>query len=420
MNNDTFKIAIIGVGYVGFPLANSFAKYYPVIAYDKCVEHVEMLKSGAKTLEYIGNQRLEENENLRITHDSTEIQNCNVFIVTVPTPVDNHNIPELSLLKAATKMIGGYLKSNDFVVFESTVYPGCTREICIPLLEEFSALKEGIDFFVSFSPERINPGDETNTLSSIIKVVGCDNPDACEIIASLYEKIISAGVHRVSKLEVAEASKIIENTQRDVNIALMNEFSILCKKIGIDTNEVISAASTKWNFSTYYPGLVGGHCIGVDPYYILHKSSQIGFDFSLVDLARKINSTTHFDIFANFLKNMIKRGDNLNKLKTLILGSAYKKNTSDFRNSGVVKLHQLFEQYDMDVNIFDPLLDKKAFLDQTDIKLLGQIDFAEYDVVIFAVMHSIFDDYCLQLKRFTDKGGIIFTIGAHPEYENLL
>jgi UDP-N-acetyl-D-galactosamine dehydrogenase len=380
------KIAVIGLGYVGLPIALEFAKKVPVIGFDINAKRIEMMRCRQDPSHEVSEKDF-EGRDIYFTSDLEDLRRANFFIVAVPTPIDEYNQPDLSPLLGASTTVGKVLKKGDYVVYESTVYPGCTEEDCVPVLEKESGLKFKTDFKVGYSPERINPGDKVHTLVNTMKIVsGCD-ADALEEIASTYELIIAAGVHRAPNIKVAEAGKIIENTQRDVNIALMNELSIIFSRIGINTYDVIEAAGTKWNFLKFYPGLVGGHCIGVDPYYLVHKAKQKGYHAQLIDAGRFINDSMGGYIAKQTVKKILAEGKHLSQSRVLVMGFTFKENVADIRNSKVADIIRELQSYQVKVDVVDPYADPEEMKKEYKIELKSAIN-GKYDAVIVAVAHK--------------------------------
>ncbi len=380
------KLAVIGLGYVGLPIALEFAKKIQVIGFDIHEGRIEMMKKGIDPSNEMSKEDF-ENCDINFTSKIDELKEANFFIVSVPTPVDHHKVPDLSPIKKASEIIGKVLKKGDYVVFESTVYPGCTEEDCLPIIEKLSGLKCIRDFKLGYSPERINPGDKTHTLSKVIKVVsGCD-AESLEAIAEVYELVVTAGVHKVSSIKVAEAAKIIENTQRDLNIALMNELSIIFEKMGINTFEVLEAAGTKWNFLNFYPGLVGGHCIGVDPYYLTYKSSELGFDSKVILAGRYINDGMSLYVARRIVRHITKNVADVKSAKVLIMGATFKENVSDIRNSKVMDVVKELRSFSVNVDVHDPFASSEELMDEYGFGLT-EINGSDYDAVIMAVSHA--------------------------------
>ncbi|MFT4092285.1 MAG: nucleotide sugar dehydrogenase [Niabella sp.] len=389
------KLAVIGLGYVGLPIALAFAKKVSVIGFDIHTDRVELMKQGIDPSRELEKKEFEDAD--IVFTDSLEVlKEAGFYIVAVPTPVDDQNIPDLTPLFKASETIGKVIKKGDYVVFESTVYPGCTEEDCLPVIEKLSGLKNITDFKLGYSPERINPGDKTHTLATIIKVVaGCDAVSLKEI-ASVYELIVDAGVHCTSSIKVAEAAKIIENTQRDLNIALMNELSVIFDKIGINTFEVLEAAGTKWNFLKFQPGLVGGHCIGVDPYYLTYKANQLGHNAQVILAGRSINDGMAKYVAETVVKHIIRSGVNIARAKVLVKGVTFKENVSDIRNSKVVDMIKALEEFSVEVHLEDPHADGDELKRGYGFELRTDLE-TDYDAVIIAVPHSVYrycdDDY---------------------------
>jgi UDP-N-acetyl-D-galactosamine dehydrogenase len=387
--NKEAKLAVIGLGYVGLPIALEFARKIKVIGFDINAKRVEMMRNNIDPSNELESKDFEGCD-IYFTANIDELKEANFFIVAVPTPIDDSRMPDLKPVLAASKTVGMVLKKGDFVVYESTVYPGCTEEDCIPVLEEISGLKFKDDFKVGYSPERINPGDKEHTLRSIIKVSsGCD-PDSAETIAKVYELVVDAGVHRASSIKVAEAAKIIENTQRDVNIALINELSIIFNRMGINTYEVLEAAGTKWNFLNFRPGLVGGHCIGVDPYYLTHKAKQLGYHAQIINSGRFVNDSMGGYVAKQTVKKMIAKGKNIGQCRVLIMGATFKENVSDIRNSKVVDVLNEFVSFSVKVDVIDPHASSEDVHEEYGFSLAEKAS-TGYDAVIVAVNH---DEYC--------------------------
>jgi UDP-N-acetyl-D-galactosamine dehydrogenase len=382
----TNKIAVIGLGYVGLPIALEFAKKVSVIGFDIKPDRIELMKKRVDPSNELSSSEF-DNTDITFTANIDDLKEARFYIIAVPTPIDNHQQPDLTPLLKACHTVGKVLKNGDYVVFESTVYPGCTEDDCVPILEKESGLKFVDEFKVGFSPERINPGDKQHTLTSIIKVVsGCDSESA-EEIAKTYELIIKAGVHRASSIKVAEAAKIIENTQRDVNIALMNELSIIFNRMKINTYEVLQAAGTKWNFLKFSPGLVGGHCIGVDPYYLTYKAKQLGYHAQIINSGRFVNDSMGGYIAKQVVKRIIAKDKDLRKAKILVMGITFKENVSDIRNSKVVDLIRELETYHVKVDVVDQFASTQEVEEEYGIKLCEKPD-KNYDAIIIAVGHK--------------------------------
>lgn len=380
------KLAVIGLGYVGLPIALEFAKKIKVIGFDINEKRVEMMRNNIDPSQELETSAF-ENCDIEFTNNLEVLKQANFFIVAVPTPVDESNIPDLIPVKRASETIGKVIKKGDYVVFESTVYPGCTEEDCLPIIEKLSGLKNIIDFKSGYSPERINPGDKEHTLAKIIKVVsGCD-AESLELIAKVYELVVTAGVHKASSIKVAEAAKIIENTQRDLNIALMNELSLIFDRMGINTFEVLEAAGTKWNFLKFQPGLVGGHCIGVDPYYLTYKSKELGYDSQIILAGRVINDGMAAYIAKKVLQHIINNNANVKDAKVLVMGTTFKENVSDIRNSKVADVVKELQSFSLNVHVTDPHASSAELKHEYGFELTTDLA-DDYDAVIVAVPHN--------------------------------
>jgi UDP-N-acetyl-D-galactosamine dehydrogenase len=383
------KIGVIGLGYVGLPLAVEFGKILDVVGFDINQSRIEELKRGVdKTLE-VDVEELATARKLRFSSNLEELKSVNHFIVTVPTPVDEYKTPDLTPLRKASETVGKVLKRGDIVIYESTVYPGCTEEDCVPVLEKFSGLKYNIDFFCGYSPERINPGDKQHRLPGIKKVTSGSNPEIAERVDQLYKKIIKAGTHKASSIKVAEAAKVIENAQRDINIAFVNELSLIFEKMGIDTHEVLNAAGTKWNFLPYKPGLVGGHCIGVDPYYLTYKAESLGYHPQVILAGRRINDNMGAHIASRVIKLMTQNDLPVNKAKVLVLGITFKENCPDIRNSKVIDVIRELKSYGTDVEVYDPQADAEEVKHEYELTLLPSLN-KKYAAIVLAVSHKEF------------------------------
>ncbi len=381
------KLAVVGLGYVGLPIALEFAKKISVIGFDINEQRLSKMREGIDPCNELGSEAFKNND-IIFTSSLDVLKEASFYIVAVPTPIDEANMPDLKPLLGATRSVGKVLKKGDCVVYESTVYPGCTEEDCVPLLEELSGLKFGIDFKVGYSPERINPGDKTHTLTNTIKIVsGCDS-DALENISKVYELVVKSGVHKASCIKVAEAAKIVENTQRDVNIALMNELSIIFSRIGINTFDVLDAAGTKWNFLKFYPGLVGGHCIGVDPYYLVHKAHKLKYHPQIIDSGRFVNDSMGGYIGKKVVKNLIRLGRNVMSSRVLVMGITFKEDVSDIRNSKVVDIIRELQDYGTSVDIVDPHAGGAEVRAEYGLEMVPSPQPHAYDAVIVAVSHK--------------------------------
>jgi len=379
-------IAVVGLGYVGLPIALEFGKHFKVIGYDIKEDRVEMMKNNIDPSKELESSAF-EGKDITFTANPDDLKEAHFFVVAVPTPVDGHKVPNLKPVIGASNALGKVLKKGDYVIYESTVYPGCTEEDCVPILEELSGLKMGEDFKVGYSPERINPGDKKNTIANIIKIVsGCDD-ESLEEIAKVYEKIIIPGVYRAETIKVAEAAKVIENTQRDLNISFVNELAIIFSKMGINTHDVINAAGTKWNFIKFRPGLVGGHCIGVDPYYLTYKSKQLGYDPQVILSGRRINDSMPNFVASKTVQKMIKQGKDPKDTKVLVMGITFKENVSDIRNSKVADLVSELEQFSVTVEVHDPHASTDEVHHEYGFHLVDKIG-KDYDAVVAAVNHQ--------------------------------
>lgn len=408
------KIAIIGLGYVGLPLAVAFAEKYKVVGFDINESRVNELNSGHDHTLEVEDDLLKsvltkkgETTGLLNSADVEDIKDCNIYIVTVPTPVDKFNNPDLTPLIKASQMIGELLVQGDIIIYESTVYPGCTEEDCVPVLEQTSGLKFNTDFFCGYSPERINPGDKKNTLKSIKKVTSGSTPVIAERVNELYLSIIEAGTHLAPNMKVAEASKAIENAQRDINISFVNELALIFDRMGIDTNDVLDAAGTKWNFLKYKPGLVGGHCIGVDPYYLKQKAQMLGYYPAVISSGRKVNDSIGEFIGGKVIKLLIQRGVKVVGSKCLILGVTFKENCPDIRNTRVVDIIDELKDYGVEVDVYDTWADSKEVNQELKLELLNEVDLSKYDSIVLAVSHDEFKD----LDWSTAKG-VIYDVKA--------
>ncbi|WP_457642111.1 nucleotide sugar dehydrogenase [Persephonella sp.] len=384
------KICVIGLGYVGLPLAVLLDKKFNVIGFDINPKRIEELKQGYDRTKEISTEEL-RNSNIDFTDNPAKISEAKVIIVTVPTPIDKHNTPDLRPIRSASKTVGKYMQKGSIVVYESTVYPGLTEEECVPILEKESGLKWKKDFNVGYSPERVNPGDKEHTIDKIKKIVAGDSPEITEFLAELYGSVITAGIHKAPDIKTAEAAKVIENTQRDLNIALMNELSVIFNKMGIDTRAVLEAASTKWNFLRFEPGLVGGHCIGIDPYYLTFKAQAIGHHPEVILAGRRINDYMGKFVAENTVKNLIKAGKSVKGSKVLILGLTFKENIADIRNTKVIDIYKELKEYGIEVFIHDPFAHPEEVKEEYGIDLLYNIkNEAPYDAVVVAVKHKPF------------------------------
>ena len=401
------KISIIGLGYVGLPLAVEFGKKREVLGYDINQQRISELKQGDdRTLE-VNKEELYEAKNLKFISSAQELREADIHIVTVPTPINKAKSPNLKPLISASQTVGSVLKKGDIVIYESTVYPGCTEEDCVPILEEESGLKFNVDFFCGYSPERINPGDKVHRLPSIKKVTSGSTPEVADEIDDLYKSIIIAGTYKAASIKVAEAAKVIENSQRDLNIAFVNELSVIFDRLGIDTNEVLEAAGTKWNFLPFKPGLVGGHCIGVDPYYLTYKAESVGYHPEVILAGRRINDNMGVYICNQIIKLMVDKGISIKGAKALIMGITFKENCPDIRNSRVIDVIRELQLFGLQVDVFDPHADKKEVEEEYGIELIDKIN-DHYECLVLAVSHKEFS--ALKLTDFRTENGIVYDV----------
>jgi UDP-N-acetyl-D-glucosamine/UDP-N-acetyl-D-galactosamine dehydrogenase len=399
--------AIVGLGYVGLPLAVEFGRHYPTIGFDIDAERVEALRCGHDATLEVTADELAQATRLEYSTELGDLKQCNVFIVTVPTPIDVYKRPDMSALRAASATIGKVIKRGDVVVYESTVYPGATEEVCLPIIEATSGLELNRDFFAGYSPERINPGDKSHRLTTITKVTSGSTPAAADFIDRLYGSIVTAGTHRASSIRVAEAAKVIENTQRDLNIALVNELTLIFERLGLDTDEVLKAAGTKWNFLPFRPGLVGGHCIGVDPYYLTFKAQEIGYHPEIILAGRRINDSMGEHVVDRVVKLMTQRKIHVVDSNVLILGLAFKENCPDIRNTRVVDLVAALEVYHAKVDVYDPWVDAADAHEEYDLTLLDSLPKQHYDAIIIAVAHDQFRDMGVENIRALGKSDCV-------------
>lgn len=405
--NASKKIAIIGLGYVGLPLAVEFSRKYSVLGFDIDHERIEELKSGYDRTQEIAEDDLKTVQGLAFSSSVQDLRAYNVFIVTVPTPIDDYKKPDLIPLLKASKTIGTVLKKGDIVIYESTVYPGCTEEDCVPVLEKESGLKFNVDFFCGYSPERINPGDKVNTLTKIKKVTSGSTPEIALLVNDLYSSIIEAGTHMTSSMKVAEASKAIENAQRDVNISFVNELALIFDRMGIDTTEVLEAAGTKWNFLKYKPGLVGGHCIGVDPYYLAYKAESLGYYPQVILSGRRVNDTMGIFVANKLIKLLIKKGHKIEGSRVLILGITFKENCPDIRNTRVVDVYRELQDFGMQIEVYDPWATAEEVKEEYGISLISKPE-GKYEGVLLAVAHEEFKK--MNLADFSNPDSVLFDL----------
>ena len=384
------KIAVIGLGYVGLPLAVEFAKKREVVGFDINKDRISDLEKGIDITGELNKQELKENLFITYTTNLDDLKKCNIFIITVPTPIDKHKRPDLTPLEKSSASIGKIIKKNDIVIYESTVYPGATEEVCVPILEKQSGLKFNKDFYCGYSPERINPGDKKHRIADIKKVTSGSTPEIATEIDELYKEIITAGTHKTSSIKIAEAAKVIENTQRDLNIALINELSLIFNKLGIDTESVLEAAGTKWNFLPFRPGLVGGHCIGVDPYYLTHKANEVGYHPEMILAGRRLNDNMGLHVANEVSKLMNKKKIITENANILIMGLTFKENCPDHRNTRVIDLIKSFKDFNCNVDVYDPWVDKNQANHEYGIQLIDKPVKGNYDAIIIAVNHDEF------------------------------
>ena len=407
------RIGILGLGYVGLPLAIEFGKQFDTVGFDINHERIQALREGRDSTHESTPDEISQARQLRFTTASEDLRSCNVYIVTVPTPVDDSNRPDFQPLESASSTIAPYLKDGDIVIYESTVYPGTTEEVCVPLLEKGSGLVFNQDFFCGYSPERINPGDKQRRLTTIKKITSGSTPAAADFVDALYQKIITAGTHRAPSMKVAEAAKVIENTQRDVNIALINELAMIFNKMGIDTHDVLEAAGTKWNFLPFKPGLVGGHCIGVDPYYLTHKATVLGYHPELILAARRINSRMGLHVAHQVMRLMANKRIHVVDSKILVLGLSFKENCPDLRNTRVIDIIHELQSAHANVDVYDPYVDAEEAKKSFQIDLISELTNNRYDAIVLAVAHSQFIEMAAPAIRALGKqASVVFDAKA--------
>ena len=405
------KIALIGLGYVGLPLAIEFSKKHIVVGFDINQSRIEELKNGTDSTLETTSQELKDAVHLSYTTNLENIKDCTIFIITVPTPIDKHKRPNLTPLKKSSESVASVLKKGDIVIYESTVYPGATEEICVPILEEKSGLRFNKDFYCGYSPERINPGDKEHRVTAIKKVTAGSTPEIATQIDELYQEIIIAGTHKASSIKVAEAAKVIENTQRDVNIALINELALIFNKLNIDTESVLEAAGTKWNFLPFRPGLVGGHCIGVDPYYLTHKALEVGYNPEMILAGRRLNDKMGSYVAEQVSKLMTKKRIHIVDANVLIMGLTFKENCPDLRNTRVVNLVEEFESFNCNVDVYDPWVDRDEAVHEYNIKLIDQPETGKYNAILLAVAHDEFKALSVeQIRAFGKNNHVLYDI----------
>ncbi|WP_301103231.1 Vi polysaccharide biosynthesis UDP-N-acetylglucosamine C-6 dehydrogenase TviB [Propionivibrio sp.] len=411
MTLNDLKIAVVGLGYVGLPLAVEFGKKRPVVGFDISETRIAELRSGRDHTLETDSDALKAARFLSFTTAVDDLRGCTCFIVTVPTPIDEHKNPDLTPLLKASETVGKVLKRGDIVIYESTVYPGCTEDDCVPVLENFSGLKFNQDFFCGYSPERINPGDKEHRVTTIKKVTSGSTPEIADLVDALYNEIISAGTHKASSIKVAEAAKVIENTQRDLNIALINELALIFNKMGIDTEAVLQAAGSKWNFLPFRPGLVGGHCIGVDPYYLTHKAQSIGYHPEIILAGRRLNDSMGAYVVAQLVKAMTKRRLHVDGARILVMGLAFKENCPDLRNTRVVDIVAELEDYNCQVDVFDPWASTQEAQHEYGITPVNQPEPEAYDGIILAVAHRQFGEMGVEaIRKFGRPGHVLYDL----------
>lgn len=405
------KLGVVGLGYVGLPLAVEFGKHFATVGFDIKAARVAELKAGRDSTLEVDPTELKTATMLTFSTELKDLRKCKVYIVTVPTPIDKYNRPDLSPIEGASKLLGQVLKKGDVVVYESTVYPGCTEEIAVPILEAVSGLKYNVDFFCGYSPERINPGDKQHRLPTIRKITSGSTPEVADFVDSLYSSIITAGTHKATSIRVAEAAKVIENTQRDVNIALINELALIFNRLGIDTEEVLEAAGTKWNFLPFRPGLVGGHCIGVDPYYLTHKAQEIGYHPEMILAGRRVNDNMAIYVAERVAQLMLKKRIHVSGGRILVMGLTFKENCPDLRNSKVVDVILELQKYGAKVDVYDPWIDAKEAQHEYGIKPIKKLNKGTYDGIVMAVGHKEFKDMGIAAVRaLAKKEHVLFDI----------
>ncbi len=402
-----YKLAIIGLGYVGLPLAVEFGKKYQVTGFDINGKRINELREGKDSTDEVEPEEFKEATGLSFTNRTDDIKDCNIFIVTVPTPIDQYKKPDLTPLRKASETVGKVLKKDDIVIYESTVYPGCTEDDCVPILEKISGLKYNEDFFCGYSPERINPGDKEHRVYSIKKVTSGSTPEIAEQVDQLYKTIITAGTHKASSIRVAEAAKVIENAQRDLNIAFVNELALIFDRMQIDTQEVLEAAGTKWNFLPFRPGLVGGHCIGVDPYYLTHKAESIGYHPQVILSGRRINDNMGSFVANKVVKLLSQKGSAIKNADVLILGITFKENCPDIRNSRVIDIIRELQDFGINVEVHDPLANPEEVYEEYGIKLIPELN-KKYHGIVMAVGHSHFLNF--DIKALKQENGVIYDV----------
>jgi len=408
---ETSKLAVIGLGYVGLPIAVEFGKQRPVVGFDINTDRINALQAGHDATLEVSEEELAGARQLKFSSNLSDLQECNTFIVTVPTPIDHHKRPDLTPLIKASQTIGKVLKRGDVVIYESTVYPGATEEDCIPVLERVSGLKFNLDFFAGYSPERINPGDKTHRLTTITKVTSGSTPEIADFVNDLYASIITAGTHKAESIRVAEAAKVIENTQRDLNIALINELAVIFNRMGIDTEAVLKAAGTKWNFLSFRPGLVGGHCIGVDPYYLTYKAEAIGYHPQIILAGRRLNDGMGTYVAGQLVKALLRKRIHVQGARVLVMGLTFKENCPDLRNTRVVDVIAELQDYGINVDVFDPWVDTAEAEHEYGITPIAQPQTHAYDGIVLAVAHQEFIDMGLaQMRKLMREEHVLYDL----------
>ncbi|CAM4414791.1 MULTISPECIES: Vi polysaccharide biosynthesis UDP-N-acetylglucosamine C-6 dehydrogenase TviB [Pseudoalteromonas] len=407
----TKKIGIIGLGYVGLPLAAEFGKYFDVVGFDINKRRIEQLRDGFDATLEVNKTQLTEAAKLSYSCDENDLTSCNIFIVTVPTPIDDTHAPDLNPLRKASELVARHISSNDIVIFESTVYPGATEEVCIPIIEKNSGLKFNQDFFAGYSPERINPGDKVNTLTKITKITSGSTPEVADFIDEMYRSIITVGTHKASSIKVAEAAKVIENTQRDLNIAVINEFAKIFNRLNIDTEEVLNAAGTKWNFLKFKPGLVGGHCISVDPYYLTFKAEEVGYRPEVILAGRRINDGMGEYVATQLVKKLSSRKIHIDEAKVLVLGFTFKGDCPDVRNTKIIDVVRELQDFNMSVDVYDGWASAEEVEKEYGIQLVNQIQHGQYDGIILAVDHSEFKEWGVEkIRAFGKEDHVLYDV----------
>ncbi|AXQ99061.1 MULTISPECIES: Vi polysaccharide biosynthesis UDP-N-acetylglucosamine C-6 dehydrogenase TviB [Pseudoalteromonas] len=407
----TKKIGIIGLGYVGLPLAAEFGKYFDVVGFDINKRRIEQLRDGFDATLEVNKTQLTEAAKLSYSCDENDLTSCNIFIVTVPTPIDDTHAPDLNPLRKASELVARHISSNDIVIFESTVYPGATEEVCIPIIEKNSGLKFNQDFFAGYSPERINPGDKVNTLTKITKITSGSTPEVADFIDEMYRSIITVGTHKASSIKVAEAAKVIENTQRDLNIAVINEFAKIFNRLNIDTEEVLNAAGTKWNFLKFKPGLVGGHCISVDPYYLTFKAEEVGYRPEVILAGRRINDGMGEYVATQLVKKLSSRKIHIDEAKVLVLGFTFKGDCPDVRNTKIIDVVRELQDFNMSVDVYDGWASAEEVDKEYGIQLVNQIQHGQYDGIILAVDHSEFKEWGVEkIRAFGKEDHVLYDV----------